>query len=97
MGSCSLGVIFQPPFILPTKCGHIHVLVIELVRKLRSLRRAPKVGLRRAAMVKAAKLLGSIVREGTVKLSKATVKASTMKLSQALRVVTGRRGKVKTL
>jgi hypothetical protein len=56
--------------------------------------RVEKTGLRRAATLKAAKLLGSIVREGTVKLSKATVKASTMKLSHALQVVTGRRGKV---
>src|SRR3984885_4566587 len=58
--------------------------------------RVEKAGLRRAATVKAAKLLGSIVREGTVKLSKATVKASKMKLSQAFQVVTGRRGKVET-
>src|ERR1017187_1080142 len=56
--------------------------------------RVEKTGLRRAATLKAVKLLGSIVREGTVKLSKATVKASTMKLSHALQVVTGRRGKV---
>jgi hypothetical protein len=51
-------------------------------------------GLRRAATFKAAKLLGSIVREGTVKLSKVTVNASKMKLSEAFRVVTRRRGKV---
>jgi hypothetical protein len=56
--------------------------------------RVEKTGLRRAATVKAAKLLGSIVREGTVKLSKATVSASKMKLSQAFRVVIGRRSKV---
>jgi hypothetical protein len=56
--------------------------------------RVEKTGLRRAATLKAAKLLGSIVREGTVKLSKATVNASKMKLSQAFRVVTGRRSKV---
>jgi hypothetical protein len=35
--------------------------------------RVEKTGLRRAATAKAAKLLGSIVRDGTVKLSKATV------------------------
>ncbi len=58
--------------------------------------RVEKAGLRRAATVKAAKLLGSIVREGTVKLSKATVKASKMKLGQAFQVVTGRRGKMET-
>jgi hypothetical protein len=56
--------------------------------------RVEKAGLRRAATVKAAKLLGSIVREGTVKLSKATVNATKIKMSQALQVVTGRRGKV---
>jgi hypothetical protein len=56
--------------------------------------RVEKMGLRRAATVKAAKLLGSIVREGTVKLSKATATASKMKLSQAFQVITGRRGKV---
>ena len=55
-----------------------------------------KKGLRRAATLKAAKLLGSIVREGTVKLSKATVQASKMRLSKAFQVVTGRRGKVET-
>jgi hypothetical protein len=58
--------------------------------------RVEKAGLRRVATVKAAKLLGSIVREGTVKLSKATVKASKMKLSQAFERVTGRREKVET-
>jgi hypothetical protein len=56
--------------------------------------RVEKAGLRRAATVKAAKLLGSVVREGTVKLSKATVNASKMKLSRAFQVVTGRLGKV---
>jgi hypothetical protein len=54
--------------------------------------RVEKAGLRRAATVKAAKLLGSIVREGTVKLSKATVNASRTKLSQAFRRVTRRSG-----
>jgi hypothetical protein len=47
--------------------------------------RVEKAGLRRAATVRAAKLLGSIVKEGTVKLSKATVDASKTKLSQALK------------
>lgn len=37
-------------------------------------------GLRRAATVQAAKLLGSIVREGSIKLSKAAVTASTSRL-----------------
>ena len=54
--------------------------------------RVEKAGLRRAATVKAAKLLGSIVREGTIKLSKATVNASRTKLSQAFRRVTRRSG-----
>jgi hypothetical protein len=57
--------------------------------------RVEKAG-RRAATVKAAKLLGSIVREGTVKLSKATVNASKTKIRQAFGVVTGRREKVET-
>ena len=56
--------------------------------------RVEKAGLRRAATVKAAKLLGSIVREGTVKLSKATVSASKTKLSQAFDRVIRRRGTV---
>jgi hypothetical protein len=56
--------------------------------------RVEKAGLRRAATVKAAKLLGSIVREGTVKLSKATVSASRTKLSQAFDRVIRRRGTV---
>ena len=51
-----------------------------------------KAGLRRAATLKAAKLLGSIVREGTVKLSKATMTASRMKLSQVFDRVIRRRG-----
>jgi hypothetical protein len=54
--------------------------------------RIEKTGLRRAATLKAAKLLGSIVREGTVKLSKATMSASRTKLSQAFERVTRRRG-----
>lgn len=54
--------------------------------------RVEKAGLRRAATLKAARLLGAIVREGTVKLSKATMTASRTKLSQALGRVTGRRG-----
>lgn len=42
--------------------------------------RVEKQGLRRAATLQAAKLLGSIVREGTVKISKAAVAASRNKL-----------------
>jgi hypothetical protein len=53
--------------------------------------RVEKAGLRRAATLKAAKLLGAIVREGTVKLSKATMTASRTKLSHAFDRVTGRR------
>jgi len=52
--------------------------------------RVEKAGLRRAATVQAATLLGSIVREGTIKLSKAMVKTSKTKLSQAFGRVTGR-------
>src|ERR1700728_1069906 len=58
--------------------------------------RVEKTGLRRAATVKAAKLLGSIVREGTVKLSKATVNATKSKMSQAFDRVVRRRGPVET-
>src|ERR1700756_3489871 len=54
--------------------------------------RVEKAGLRRAATLKAAKLLGSIVREGTVKLSKATMTASRTKLSQVFDRVVRRRG-----
>jgi hypothetical protein len=58
--------------------------------------RVEKKGLRRAATVKAGKLLGSIVKEGTLKLSKAMVSASKTKLSQAFERVTGRGGEVET-
>lgn len=58
--------------------------------------RVEKAGLRRAATVKAAKLLGSIVREGTVKLSRATVNATKSKVSQAFDRVIRRRGTVET-
>jgi Domain of unknown function (DUF697) len=58
--------------------------------------RVEKTGLRRAATLKAAKLLGSIVREGTVKLSKATVNATKSKMSQAFDRVVRRRGTVET-
>jgi Domain of unknown function (DUF697) len=58
--------------------------------------RVEKTGLRRAATLKAAKLLGSIVREGTVKLSKATVTASKTKLSQAFDRVIRRRATAET-
>ena len=55
-----------------------------------------KKGLRRAATLKAAQLLGSIVKEGTVELSKAAVDATKSKVTRAFQVVTGRRGKAKT-
>jgi len=58
--------------------------------------RLEKTGLRRAATLKAAKLLGSIVREGTIKLSKATVNATKSKMSQAFDRVIRRRGTVET-
>jgi hypothetical protein len=54
--------------------------------------RVEKTGLRRAATLKAAKLLGSIVREGTVRLSKATLTASRTKLSHAFDRIIRRRG-----
>ena len=58
--------------------------------------RIEKRGLRRAATVQAGKLLGAIVRDGTVKLSKAAVNASTTKLAETFNRVTGRRGKPET-
>src|SRR6202158_5126156 len=54
--------------------------------------RVEKPALPRAATLKAAKLLGAVVREGTVKLSKATMTASRMKLSQVFDRVIRRRG-----
>ena len=53
--------------------------------------KAEKRGLRRAATLQAAKLLGSIVREGTMKLSKAAVAKSTTKLKHSLAWVRGHR------
>ena len=58
--------------------------------------RVEKMGLRRAATLQAAKLLGSIVRDGTVKLSKAAVSASTAKITDAFTRLTGRRAAVET-
>jgi hypothetical protein len=55
-----------------------------------------KSGLRRAATLQAAKLLGTIVRDGTVKLSKSVVAASTTKLTKAFNRVTRRRGQVES-
>jgi hypothetical protein len=43
-----------------------------------------KAGLRRAATLRAARLLGSIVRDGSAKLSKAAVTASKQKLREKL-------------
>jgi hypothetical protein len=52
--------------------------------------RVEKAGLRRAATLQAAKLLGSIVRDGTVKLSKAIVTGSKTKLIRAFDRMRGR-------
>ncbi len=52
-----------------------------------------KRGVRRAATLQAAKLLGTIVREGTVNLSKAAVNASTSKLTDTFNWVARRRSK----
>jgi hypothetical protein len=52
--------------------------------------RVERQGLRRSATLKAAKLLGSIVRDGTVKLSKAAVAASSSRVKQAFNRMTGR-------
>ena len=56
--------------------------------------RVEKAGLRRAATPQAAKLLGTIVRDGTFKLSKSVVTALTTKLTKAFNRVTWRRGPV---
>lgn len=57
----------------------------------RARTRVEKKGLRRAATVQAAKLLGAIVRDGTVKLTQATVNASKAKIRDAFtRLVTKR-------
>jgi Domain of unknown function (DUF697) len=53
--------------------------------------RVERKGLRRAASVQAAKLLSSIVRDGTVRLSKAALTASTAKLGQTFKWMTRRR------
>lgn len=58
--------------------------------------RVEKKGLRRAATLKAAKLLGSIVKDGTVKLSKAVVNSSTSKVTQAFNRMTGRSSPIET-
>jgi hypothetical protein len=52
--------------------------------------RVEKSGLRQAATLQAAKLLGSIVRDGTVKLSKSVVNASKTKLADAFSRMTRR-------
>jgi len=54
--------------------------------------RIEKKGLRRAATVRAAKLLGAIVRDGTVKLSRATLNASKARMTETLRRITRRGG-----
>lgn len=53
-----------------------------------------KRGIRRAATIQAAKLLGSIVREGTVRLSKAAVNSTTAKMTKTLNKLTRRRGDI---
>jgi hypothetical protein len=58
--------------------------------------RIEKRGVRRAATVQAARLLGSIVKEGVAKLSKAFKESSKSKVSAAFSRMTGRRGKVET-
>lgn len=53
--------------------------------------RLEKRGVRRAATVQAARVLGAIVRDGTVKLSKAVVNASTSRLTRTFNWATRRR------
>jgi len=54
--------------------------------------RVEKSGLRRAATVQAAKLLGTIVKECSVKLSKAAVTGTRSRLTETWRRFGGRRG-----
>jgi hypothetical protein len=56
-----------------------------------------KKGLRRAATLMAAKLLGSIVKDGTVKLSKAVVNASSSKMTRAFKRVIGRTSQAESI
>jgi hypothetical protein len=55
-----------------------------------------KKALRRAATLKAAKLLGSIVKDGTVRLSKAVVNKSTLKMTQVFNRMTRRTSAVES-
>lgn len=52
--------------------------------------KAEKRGLRRAATLQAAKLLGSIVRDGTARMGRAAMKSSTARLNDAFSWMTGR-------
>lgn len=58
----------------------------------RSTVHVEKRGLRRAATLEAAKLLGSIVRDGTARMARAAMRSSTAKVSEAFAWMT-RRGK----
>jgi len=49
-----------------------------------------KRGLRRAATLQAAKLLGSIVRDGTSRMGRAAMKSSAERLNDAFSWMTGR-------
>lgn len=53
--------------------------------------RLERSGLRRAATLQAARLLGSIVRNGTVTLSKSVARASTGRVTRVFNRITGRR------
>ena len=53
--------------------------------------RVEKSGLRRAATVQAAKLLGAIVKEGTVRLSKAAVTGTKTRVAETFNRVVRRR------
>jgi len=59
--------------------GHQSVITKENCRYTAKLE---KRGIRRTAPFKRSKLLGSIVRDGTLKLSKAAVRKSTDKMRQ---------------
>jgi uncharacterized membrane protein YcjF (UPF0283 family) len=90
------GMHFLASSILSGSANAFLTLRVGMITKeyCRCMVRLERSGLRRTATLKAAKLLGSVVREGTVRLSKAAVSASTAKLSETFNRMTRRRAKV---
>jgi hypothetical protein len=58
--------------------------------------RVEKMGLRRAATLQAAKLLSTVVRDGTLRLSKAAMVASKNKVTKAFHRITRRHDPVES-